>query len=459
MAAKRPRRASASGSAYGACPLCGASVHLALLESHAAECTPEALPPPAPAQPSRGGRRAGPRGPPPLDGGGGEGADAFAVLFRAQRALRVDRVRFHLEFDAATRSFSWLYAGARGAAPAPSDVAPPAWGAEVDVAVRGLRARIHVTTNVPPAAGGSGWAGGPGADPCSAAVLKSALQKNVRRCRPGPASRCAARLAAVDPKGLVRRLPVVLVEDALPHPSLPLLAWLLLADARGYAPGGAHLAEVVKIAADAARVPYRLEPHEPDEPDDENRNDDDDEQGGAGREEAVLARSLRMRAAFGGTKFDVAMLLDAADRLARQNRQGGDASCDSLLKAAYLEHHHEAGRGGGPSHDDHDHDDDHDDDVPMEAVDQHCSGILTALQAECPGVSADLAARAIWEMSSGVSLKRPWNNNSSNNAPTKTETDADVLDAWTRIEPAVRGYQRRYLLARGGRSLPTVCPT
>ena len=459
-AAKRQRRVSA-GSAYGACPLCGRSVHLALLEGHAASCSPAAgagtegkgkgvAEGAAEVSAKGSGVEAGPCGE------ADRGRDAFAVLIRAQKSLRVERVRFHLERDRDTGAFSWRW-GAHDAfvEGAGWDSSAAAWGAEVDVAVRGLRARVSVTTNLRPAGPGEGWAQvgararpRPSEEPCSAALLKSALQKNVRRCRPGPAARCAARLAAVDPKGLVRRLPVILVEDALPHPSLPLLAWLLLADARGYCPGEAHLAEVVAVAADAARVPFRLARDGTALPEADRSGAD----GPGSPEESSLARSLRMRAAYGGTSFDVAMLLDAADRCASDGAKG-----DRLLRDVYAREQQDPRilpweRGGDEA-----------DDVPEEAVDQHCSGILSALQATCPDVSSERAARAIWEMSSGVSHKHdlpagadlaPDVDAGRAAAGARGAVDPDVADTWCRIEPAVRSYQRRVLFARQATRAP-----
>ena len=76
----------------------------------------------------------------------------------------------------------------------------------------------------------------------SVGVLKSALQKNVRLCRPLPALRCAwalLRLAkptaierapsASGAEELLRRLPIIAIEDALPPPLLPQLIWLMAA--------------------------------------------------------------------------------------------------------------------------------------------------------------------------------------------------------------------------------------
>ena len=64
--------------------------------------------------------------------------------------------------------------------------------------------------------------------------LKSALQKNVRRKRSKSAVKCALALLRVDVIQFIRRMMIIILEDSILHPSLPLLAWLLLATSKGY---------------------------------------------------------------------------------------------------------------------------------------------------------------------------------------------------------------------------------
>ncbi len=76
------------------------------------------------------------------------------------------------------------------------------------------------------------WRGGPSA-------LKSALQKAVRLGRGACAVRAALHLVKEEggPAQLLRRLSVVCVEDAILHPGLPLVVWLMAAQVRGRAGG------------------------------------------------------------------------------------------------------------------------------------------------------------------------------------------------------------------------------
>ena len=79
----------------------------------------------------------------------------------------------------------------------------------------------------------------------SSSRLISALQKNVRLCRPTAALRVAWSLIRLsDPSGssrsgaveLLRRLPIIAFEDGLPPPLLPELVWLMMAHSSTKAP-------------------------------------------------------------------------------------------------------------------------------------------------------------------------------------------------------------------------------
>lgn len=63
-------------------------------------------------------------------------------------------------------------------------------------------------------------------------VLKSVLQKSVRRRRPLPAVRVAMELADKSLDDLLRRLPIIMLEDSMLHPDLPLLVWLMVASSK-----------------------------------------------------------------------------------------------------------------------------------------------------------------------------------------------------------------------------------
>eukprot|EP00041_Stephanoeca_diplocostata_P001807 m.21517 g.21517 ORF g.21517 m.21517 type:complete len:543 (+) comp12448_c0_seq2:506-2134(+) len=65
-------------------------------------------------------------------------------------------------------------------------------------------------------------------------LLKSHLQKCIRRSRADLACKTAQHLYRMAPLQLLRRLPIIMIEDVVLHASLPVLMWLLAAAGKGY---------------------------------------------------------------------------------------------------------------------------------------------------------------------------------------------------------------------------------
>ncbi|KAL1919284.1 uncharacterized protein VTP21DRAFT_1977 [Calcarisporiella thermophila] len=65
-------------------------------------------------------------------------------------------------------------------------------------------------------------------------LLKSHLQKCVRRQRVDLAVRTAWHLAKMDFNGLLRRLPIIMLEDVTLHVSLPVVVWYMAANSKGF---------------------------------------------------------------------------------------------------------------------------------------------------------------------------------------------------------------------------------
>ncbi|GIL55544.1 hypothetical protein Vafri_11102 [Volvox africanus] len=96
------------------------------------------------------------------------------------------------------------------------------------------------------------WRGGPSA-------LKSALQKAVRLGRGSCAVRAALHLFKEDGGAaqLLRRLSIVCVEDAILHPGLPFVVWLMAAQAKGFVLGRTHLDALLCLVYQLAMVQVR----------------------------------------------------------------------------------------------------------------------------------------------------------------------------------------------------------
>jgi hypothetical protein len=68
----------------------------------------------------------------------------------------------------------------------------------------------------------------------SVPVLKSILQKSIRRRKPLPSVRVAMEIADKSMGDLLRRLPIIILEDSTLHPSFPLLTWLMAAHSKNF---------------------------------------------------------------------------------------------------------------------------------------------------------------------------------------------------------------------------------
>ncbi|GIL85302.1 hypothetical protein Vretifemale_13904 [Volvox reticuliferus] len=208
------------------------------------------------------------------------GVSAFDIMRLSQ--LRAAS-RCHTFFLERTAQGSWLgHCWAKGCAtPAQQRLAGGScWSVTLTVGSAGSRVAggggaaagketVLLLTNVPSGDGGvvswssaglpsndlppeGRWRGGPSA-------LKSALQKAVRLGRGSCAVRAALHLFKEDGGAaqLLRRLSIVCVEDAILHPGLPFVVWLMAAQAKGFVLGRTHLDALLCLVYQLAMVQVR----------------------------------------------------------------------------------------------------------------------------------------------------------------------------------------------------------
>lgn len=141
-------------------------------------------------------------------------------------------------------------------------------------------------------------------------LVKSSLQKAVRRGLPQQAVAAAAYLLAHEPVELLRRLPVVLCEDATIFEELPQLTWLMVAVQYGYVLTQEDVCLVLELTAAAAMhpefrsaAPYSL-----------NRAEKalGELWKGSTDGQELLSRCLTLRSCYGGMACDVELLLSLA---------------------------------------------------------------------------------------------------------------------------------------------------
>ena len=140
----------------------------------------------------------------------------------------------------------------------------------------------------------------------SVPVLKSMLQKAVRRRRPLPATRTAMELADKDIGELLRRLPIIVLEDSSLHPDLPLLVWLMAAESKDYKVPTILISKVLEIVHEIASCPWT----------DYHQGSNDENKftpeaalaGNVPHLCETMVRSISLRAQYGGMACDVKML-------------------------------------------------------------------------------------------------------------------------------------------------------
>ncbi|QBZ80932.1 hypothetical protein pclt_cds_334 [Pandoravirus celtis] len=320
-------------------------------------------------------------------------------------------------------------------------------------------------------------------------LFKSAIQKCTRRQMPDAAARFARALAdAGGVNDLLRRAVVILVEDAIVSPRLPLLVWFMAAAAKGFALDDADLDLVADCMGQAAALTVRdcVPPVE------------SDPQhcaclGAPGNHPIVDA--LLLRVCYGGTPGDMRMLARAASMW--QVRLTGPTPAlwtESLVQLfsmdmAKVTHNgpcsddgdgavcataHGDGKGAKTK-------DAHEGaslvaSVPVEAADFHCFPRMCAeVAAAVLGRFTPEAIReAVWHHRSSLNFKRPWTDPRDPLAPPSPQGLVGVPDdrvdmtavlrtarCWTAIAGHVDLIARRNIerVASTIVTIPTEAPT
>ena len=169
---------------------------------------------------------------------------------------------------------------------------------------------LTLKSNIHPSTSSSSTGSDTAENPISIAVVKSMLQKAVRRRRQSAACRLAYELYRISPTELLRRLPIIIVEDSALHPSYPVLVWLMLAVSKGFHLPPSLVAFVLQLTIDTALVRTRdYAGFTENIASDASMIDLAKLPQGVGRD---LVASLLLRASFGGMPGDMEMLSRAA---------------------------------------------------------------------------------------------------------------------------------------------------
>ena len=291
-------------SSFIACPACGKSVPETSINEHLdkqckSQQSPPTLSPPSKKVPKINGDN-GPSKPTLPNNGETKNKDnAFSHMMLQSRRLfsssgdGAPSQRFHLSDDGTA---SWVDIETTDEA---SNV-DIQWSA--DVQLKQNKVRLQLSTSIPPSKM-------PVAlvrkhSRLSVPVLKSILQKSVRRRRALPACRVAMEIMDKAMGALLRRLPIIILEDSTLHPDFGLLCWLMAAETKGYQLPTEMIEKILCIIYEVSSCPWT--DYVP-----SNKSDDDYVQTNFAElpdDSKVLLKSISMRKSYGGMACDMAMM-------------------------------------------------------------------------------------------------------------------------------------------------------
>ncbi|KAG5184516.1 hypothetical protein JKP88DRAFT_255404 [Tribonema minus] len=296
----------------------------------------------------------------------------------------------------------------------------------------------------------------------NAAHLMSFLQKNVRRGYCEAAVRCAAELMSKSFNQFARRLCIIMVEDVILHPALPLIVWCMVATSKGFVPSpllvAACLGVVHEISACATKDYWPYDTLEWKRPPRGLYRDM------GATPESTLLRCLMLRISFGGTPSDMNVvdqtLSGWCDRFGEKrclpepmvtDSSGvipfgymtdppavfGNGKCISMLQQHFT-------GCGIPSvllrrvmyafnarmlrl-----------DDVPPSGVDYHITEVVATIVHRHPEYTIEEVKLAMWQCSSGINWRRLHARNDS------------AMEIWDAIEDTAGEYSMRFIAARIG---------
>lgn len=232
-------------------------------------------------------------------------------------------------------------------------------------------------------------------------LLKSHLQKCIRRCHVGLAVRTASMLWDMDLVALLRRIPIIMIEDAKLHTALPVIVWLMAVVDDHHRPTMAMRAWVLGVVSTLASMTTReLVPAHHDEPPPRLHPTQVVrrvvETLGEDGEGAQLVFAMMMRHAYGGMRGDMHMLVVCADRAMEKFSRGERAACEDVPNMAPVQRPLKAYE------------------CELAAVDFHVCQVTKHLASHTRHGEASIR-EAMWHCSSGVTTKTPVNETPTEN--------------------------------------------
>lgn len=139
-------------------------------------------------------------------------------------------------------------------------------------------------------------------------ILKSCLQKCVRRCLADKAVKTAATILCLDPNQLLRRLPIIIIEDVIINYHVTKLVWLMCAVTKGLLLSDYWLQFIVDLVGDITQYPHREAVTHDKKEFDLRKALKFLDQNGPNKQNRDLLWAVQLRKSYGGMKGDMKML-------------------------------------------------------------------------------------------------------------------------------------------------------
>lgn len=249
-------------------------------------------------------------------------------------------------------------------------------------------------------------------------LLKSMLQKCVRRQQTDLSLRIGWHLLQIDLEAFLRRLFVIMLEDVRLHPSASVIVWLTSAVSKGYQVTVSQidwLLGVVKMLCEDSqkefRDAYSMIPPNP------KMLWTSIERASIAPDVSDLLRSIVFRSSYGGMKPDLAMFGYYVQRYLTEKCSPSSFPIDPI-DHTILE---DLPRSS----------------LPLYGVDFHCfPAIVTLIQTKFPQLTESQIHECIWECNSKTNTR--WN----------SPINPSITDTWSLIETEVHHLQRLFLLRK-----------
>ena len=227
--------------------------------------------------------------------------------------------------------------------------------------------------------------------PYTIPLLKSNLQKAIRRKHTSVAIHTALAILQSDPNELLRRFPIICIEDVIPHPFINVLVWLMIAN-KNYPIQSLDMYSILCFVKWLCECPTSIP----------NILEED------------TIRSLEYRELYGGMKGDMTLIQEVITKN-ESCRNGIEYKLHDTIWIKWL----------------------NDVELLPESVDFHPYPSLLTIISKQTGISSSQVKELIWVGESAVNVRKP--------DTIKMSLEIKSTEEWKRIEKKLNQYRERIL--------------